>query len=97
MVAMSINLSAKPYSGGVLEIRTRESGKVLHRTANTGPGDAILFRVAPGLQHRVTAVEGEVPRTAYAGWFIAGTDFALLRPETFAASESESDPEGRRG
>jgi hypothetical protein len=68
-VAMSVNLGRVPYQGGVTELRDRKSGRILRRLANTGAGDALLFRVGPDLEHRVTGVEGEVPKTAYAGWF----------------------------
>lgn len=85
MVAMSINLSESPYSGGVLEIRDRDSKRITRRLANTGPGDAVLFRIAPTLLHRVTKVEGDVPKTAFAGWFRSGWDSELLRPAEFLA------------
>jgi SAM-dependent methyltransferase len=74
LVAMCINLSPTPYSGGILEIRDRDSREVLQSVANTGPGDALLFSIAPPLEHRVTAVEGDLPRTVYEGWFTAGAD-----------------------
>jgi hypothetical protein len=90
MVAMSLNLGEAPYSGGVLEIRDRDSKRVLHRVENTGPGDALLFRIARGLQHRVTAVEGSVPKTAYAGWFTSNRDFELLRPGDFLRDAAPS-------
>ena len=80
MVAMSINLTPARYAGGVLEIRNRRSKEVLHTAAHAAAGDAMLFRISPQLQHRVTAVAGEVPRTAYAGWFMGGPDFVLIRP-----------------
>ena len=69
MVAMSINLSAKPYEGGVLQIREDKTTRIVHEVANTGFGDAILFKIGPGLSHRVTTVEGSQPKTALAGWF----------------------------
>jgi hypothetical protein len=46
---------------------------------NTEPGDAIFFRIAPALQHVVSAVEGMVPKTAYAGWFGASTFYPGIR------------------
>jgi hypothetical protein len=67
-VAMSINLEADPYEGGVLMIRERVSERVIERVENTGAGDAVLFRIDPALQHRATAVSGGV-KTAFAGWF----------------------------
>jgi hypothetical protein len=69
LIAMSINLSSGPYAGGTLEIRDSQSKKVLSRVSKTNPGDAVLFRIAPGLQHKVSSLRGDVPRTTYAGWF----------------------------
>jgi hypothetical protein len=68
-VALSVNLSTRPYQGGVLEIRERASGRVVSAVHNTGPGDALLFRIAPALQHRVSALAGDAARTVFAGWF----------------------------
>jgi hypothetical protein len=78
IVAMSVNLSNKPYDGGLLQIRDRKSGEILHEESNTGPGDALIFRLAPELQHCVTSVTGSRPKTAYAGWFKSAPDFKAL-------------------
>jgi 2OG-Fe(II) oxygenase superfamily len=88
MVAMSVNLGHAPYSGGVLEIRDHESKEILQRVANTGFGDAVIFRIARQLQHRVTAVDGAVPKTAFAGWFLSGPDSELIHPGDFLASDA---------
>ena len=69
LVAMSVNLSPEIYGGGTLQLRNAHTRRVLREVANTGPGDALLFQIAPDLQHRVTAVKGAVPKTAFAGWF----------------------------
>lgn len=69
VLAMSINLSTDIYSGGLLQIRDSKSKKILSETANTGFGDAIIFRISDDLEHRLTDVEGKVPKTAFAGWF----------------------------
>ena len=69
MIGMSINLSPEPYSGGVFQLRERDSEQILYEVANTGLGDAILFRLADHLQHRITDVDGTIPKTAFAGWF----------------------------
>jgi hypothetical protein len=74
MVALSVNLSAQVYEGGVLEIRDHESKRVIHRIENTGFGDGIIFRVTPRLQHRVSNVEGKAGKTAFAGWFTGRTE-----------------------
>jgi hypothetical protein len=80
MVAMSINLGREPYEGGVLEIRNPHSGEVLSQWADPEPGDATMFRLDPDLQHRIGGLEGETPRTAFAGWFKTGPEYPLLDP-----------------
>jgi len=69
IVGMSVNLSAAPHEGGTFQIRGVGMAPIaiLH---NTGPGDAIFFRIDPALEHRVTVV-GSKPKTGYAGWFVA--------------------------
>ena len=69
VVGMSINLSSAVYSGGIFHLRERATGRILCQAVNTGPGDAILFRLSPQLEHCVTPVEGAFPKTAFAGWF----------------------------
>jgi hypothetical protein len=69
MIAMSINLSSQPYSGGLLQMRRTNSDEVFYEVANLGLGDALMFRIDPSLLHQVTEVVGSVPKTAYAGWF----------------------------
>jgi hypothetical protein len=69
LIGMSINLSPTAYDGGVFRLRDEQSGNILCELPNTGWGDAILFRLSPNLRHMVTAVEGGVPKTAFAGWF----------------------------
>jgi hypothetical protein len=69
MLALSINLSREVYGGGALQLRDAESKEILREEFNTGFGDAILFRIDRRLQHRITVVEGEFPKTALAGWF----------------------------
>lgn len=78
LLTLSINLAAEPFAGGELEIRDAGTGHVLHRVANTGPGDGILFRIADDLQHRVREVTGHVSKVAIAGWFQRGGLAPLL-------------------
>jgi len=75
IIALSINLGAEPYAGGVLQIRDHASGRIVAEVENTRPGGAVLFRIAPHIEHRVTPVEGSVAKTAYAGWFREQPDF----------------------
>jgi hypothetical protein len=74
MIAFSLNLTRNVYRGGSLQIRYAKSEKLLHEVHNTGMGDALLMRVAKKLRHRVLPVEGNVPRTAMAGWFRWGKE-----------------------
>lgn len=74
MIGMSINLSPEVYSGGIFQIRDRDSPQIIHEVANTGFGDGIVFRLTAQLQHRVTEVDDSVPKTAFAGWFQSEPD-----------------------
>lgn len=78
MVTLSINLSAEPYQGGILQFRENSGPNVVSQVANTGAGDGVLFKIAEGLEHRVTPLTGTVPRTAYAGWFLREPQFGFL-------------------
>src|SRR5262249_11041355 len=78
MIAVSVNLSVERYDGGVLQIRDRKSPADIQDVVNTGFGDAVIFRLADHLEHRVTNVEGTIPKTAFAGWFLAQPDFLSL-------------------
>jgi len=86
LITLSLNLSAEVYSGGLLQLRELESGRIVHEVANTGLGDAILFRISPKLCHRVNALEGTAAKTAFAGWFKSQpsyrTIFGALRGDT---------------
>jgi hypothetical protein len=69
LVALSINLSRGVFAGGELALRRAGADPPLFSIANTGPGDAILFRLGDDLEHRVGPVHGDEPKIAYAGWF----------------------------
>src|SRR6516164_388803 len=70
-VGFSMNLSTNIFHGGTFELRDRLTLAPLAQVNNTGFGDALLFRISSALQHRVTAVLDNVPKTACAGWFRA--------------------------
>ncbi|HXG57249.1 MAG TPA: 2OG-Fe(II) oxygenase [Vicinamibacterales bacterium] len=78
LVAMSVNLG-EAYEGGVLQLRDASTLRVLSEVHNDGPGDAVLFRISPALQHRVTPVTGTRARLTMTGWFLrtpkAGPDW----------------------
>lgn len=78
LVAMSINLSTEVYTGGMLQIRDSVSERIVSEVPNVGSGDAIIFRLSPHFQHRITEVEGKALKTAFAGWFRAKPSFVSL-------------------
>jgi len=78
LVGMSINLSREEYSGGVLQLRERESGETISEIENVRAGDAVVFRLARSLQHRISDVTGTAAKTAFAGWFKAQPHFSQL-------------------
>jgi hypothetical protein len=76
IVGMSINLGPEPYAGGTFQLRKEGGHAVRLELPNTVTGDAILFRISPTLEHRVTPVRGTESKTAFAGWFVSdGSDF----------------------
>jgi len=74
LIGMSINLGSRAYAGGAFQLRDFISKRMHAEVANTGWGDATLFRISLQLEHRVTAVSGSEPRMAFAGWFRAGAE-----------------------
>jgi hypothetical protein len=90
LIAMSVNLGTEPYKGGVLQIADASSRALLHSVANVGFGDAVIFRLARTLIHRITPVDGSTPKVAYAGWFCSRPSYqeviaSLLRARADAA------------
>jgi hypothetical protein len=53
----------------IVDARKMGLDRPMREVVNTGRGDAILFRIDPKLEHRVTPVIGEAAKTAFAGWF----------------------------
>lgn len=94
VVTMSVNLSRQPFRGGALQLKYQGSKAILHEIRNTGFGDALLFRISSKLTHRVQDVEGDAPKTAFAGWFLDVDDF-LPNLKNLARRASEADDEGR--
>jgi hypothetical protein len=82
VVTMSVNLGAASYEGGELLLRRKGEDELVARVHNTGPGDALLFRIDPALEHRVTSVRAGV-KTALAGWFGTAPPWPLPIPETW--------------
>lgn len=73
LIGISINLGKEKFEGGMFRIRTKGTAINLKVIGCTNPGDAHLFKVSPKLEHSVTRVTGNAPRTACAGWFTTNT------------------------
>ena len=67
-VGVSVNLEPSRTAAGAIEIR--EAPSAVHRVV-AGCGDAVLIRIARGLEHRALASTGTVPRCTFTGWYIA--------------------------
>ena len=78
MITMSVNLSEDVFEGGDLQIREADSRTIVKHLRNVGFGDAVIFRIDPRLEHQVLPLTGTVPRSAYAGWYLASPDYASM-------------------
>ncbi len=68
MIAMTICLSTTKYKGGHFQLRYKNDTTNLLDIGQLNFGDAILFKISPDLEHRLTEVtEGE--RLVGVGWF----------------------------
>lgn len=96
-VTMSLNLSRQAYAGGALQMKLRASDEIIQEIHNTGFGDALLFRISKQLKHRVQDVKGDIPKTAFAGWFLDAEDFLSnlhKRSNRFAGNLTSHQPSG---
>jgi hypothetical protein len=84
LVGLSLSLSEPPYEGGVFQIRERGARRLTAEVACQGAGSAHLFRIAPSVEHRVTAVVGPHPRTVAAGWFLSRPSREALLKSLYA-------------
>lgn len=75
LLGLSVNLSEEPYRGGTLVLRERDRPDTEQIIENIVPGDAVLFRINPALEHNITDVLPGPPKTAWAGWFCARPTF----------------------
>lgn len=75
LIGISVNLSEKPFEGGVFQIRNRRTGKIFRSVGCANSGDAHVFRISHDLQHRVTKLEGDAARTMASGWFSSGRGY----------------------
>lgn len=77
LLAMTLGLDTCDYSGGKLQMRETGSEKIIREFGHINAGDAVIFKISPGLQHRLTVLEtGQ--RTVGVGWFRSEPDFATF-------------------
>lgn len=82
VAAISVNLSEEPFGGGSLEIRDAVTKERISLAPPLECGDAVLLGLRHGLQHRVRAVRGNSPKTAFAGFFYTDRQSPLAFPRT---------------
>lgn len=73
MVGLNISLSDSDYTGGLLQLRSPDK-ELRGEVGRLAPGDAFLFRIGDGWDHRLTPVESGV-RTVIVGWFRSYPDW----------------------
>ncbi len=76
LLAVVLNLSDRPYTGGDFELRETGTANVLRSYRHHQPGSMLIFAVDKRLQHRVTALDSGGPRRVYAGWFQSAPEHA---------------------
>ena len=80
LLAMTLCLGTDEYTGGKFQMRETEGEQIVREFGQLNPGNAIIFKISPGLEHRLTSVETG-RRTVGVGWFRSKPDF-----NTFASS-----------
>jgi hypothetical protein len=86
-VGLNIYLGVEPFSGGLFQIRDAE--KTIRRELKfESPGDAFLFRIDRGWQHRLTRVESGT-RTVGVGWFRTKPDRVTFSQAWFGPKISQ--------
>ncbi|WP_372790311.1 2OG-Fe(II) oxygenase [Paraconexibacter sp.] len=79
VAALSINLSPEPFEGGETTVRDSATKEPLGTggAAHLVPGDAVLLRIRPGIEHRVSEVTGHAAKTSYVCFFRDGAPSLL--------------------
>ncbi len=71
VMTLRINLSRRPFRGGVLQFRRDRGEPVLSEYDDKTCGNAVLFRASQSL-HRNTPILGGAAKTTFTGWFYRG-------------------------
>jgi hypothetical protein len=90
-VGINIGLSTESYTGGMFQLRDAQ-GRVRAEVGRTAAGDAFLFRIGEGWQHRLTPVESG-RRTVAVGWFLLEPDWQQFAKMEFRTRFISGQPE----
>jgi 2OG-Fe(II) oxygenase superfamily len=71
LLAVVINLSDRPFSGGHFELRRKQAQHPHLIFDHDQPGSMLIFAVRPELEHRVTPLLAGGPRRVFAGWYLS--------------------------
>ena len=69
-LGITIGLSNQAYDGGLFELREKDMHTALFHHRHVEPGQALIFDVAPDVEHRLCPITAGGPRRVYTGWFI---------------------------
>jgi hypothetical protein len=70
-VAITVDLSDRPFEGGGFEMRERATGRLILRHHYEGDGSALIYAMTDDTEHRVLPITAGGPRRVFAGWFRA--------------------------
>ncbi len=70
LLAVTIAIGEGRFAGGGFQLRRKGSEDLLLDFTHDTPGTALIFDVAPELEHRVLPVTAGGPRRVFAGWFL---------------------------
>ena len=75
VVAFGLNLQKEAVQGGELLLKRPWSLRKLGCFPVSAFGELTIFRIAQGLRHKVSPVQGDVPRLYCVGWYGAAENF----------------------
>jgi len=77
LLAITLCLGTDDYTGGKFQIRKTGDEHIIKEFGQLNAGDAIIFKISPDLEHRLTTLENG-RRTVGVGWFRSQPDFTTF-------------------
>jgi hypothetical protein len=90
LIGLSMSLTVGSLEGGLFRLRRKSTREILAEVAHSRPGNAHIFRIDSAIEHCVTAVQGELPRTAFAGWFQSSPDLDTFIRSLYVGPKAHS-------